>query len=95
MTSINSLKNYKYILYISDFVHNTQYSKLMSFNSLIIKIKSNTKDWLSNYLKAYDFRSEMTNINKIEEDHTEINTDELSDLVKWLENNDKKYAKNC
>ena len=30
-------------------------SKLMSFNSLIIKIKSNTKDWLSNYLKAYDF----------------------------------------
>ena len=36
----------------------------------------------------------MTNINKIEEDHTEINTDELSDLVKWLENNDK-IPKNC
>ena len=62
---------------------------------LVIKIKTTESytDWLSKNLLPYDFRNENNQLEKIEEDHIEIDYNELPDLIEWLDKNQDKCKK--
>ena len=87
---VENMKNYKYIICMQNFTNFVNYSKLMSFNSLIIKVKNNSdniKDWVSDYLKPFNIRNDEELGKNTDADHIEITYSDLNDLYDWLESN--------
>ena len=61
---------------------------------LVIKIKQlNLIQIGYQNLLPYDFRNENNQLKKIEEDHIEIDYNELPDLIEWLDKNQDKCKK--